>query len=192
MHSRQYLWYSALAAAWLLILVPARAQDTVRIAPEPWTLTLKHRLREFGQRNWIVIADSAYPALSKPGVETVVAEGIEQVELTRRVLDALADMQHVRPVIYLDAELPYVSNDDAPGIDAYRENLKRLLGGRKPQALPQDQISDRLDKAAEKFRVLILKTNSRLPYTPVFLELESGYWSPEAEKRLRESMADKK
>jgi hypothetical protein len=36
--------------------------------------------------------------------------------------------------------------------------------------------------------VLILKTNLRLPYTSVFIELDCGYWSPEAERRLRDKM----
>jgi hypothetical protein len=45
-----------------------------------------------------------------------------------------------------------------------------------------------LDKAAETFRVLVLKTDLALPYTSVFLELDCGYWSPGAERRLREAM----
>ncbi len=42
----------------------------------------------FGHRNWIVVADSAYPAQSKPGIETIVS-GAGQVEVARRVLDAI-------------------------------------------------------------------------------------------------------
>jgi hypothetical protein len=34
----------------------------------------------------------------------------------------------------------------------------------------------------------VLKTNMTLPYTSVFIELDCGYWSPEAEARLRAAM----
>jgi hypothetical protein len=48
-----------------------------------------------------------------------------------------------------------------------------------------------LDEAGKTFNVLILKTNLTLPYTSVFLELDCGYWSEEAEQRLRAAL-DKK
>jgi hypothetical protein len=46
------------------------------------------------------------------------------------------------------------------------------------------------NSSAEKFHVLILKTNMTLPYTSVFIELDCGYWSAEAEARLRGAMKD--
>ena len=46
-----------------------------------------------------------------------------------------------------------------------------------------------LDEAGQTFRVLIIKTDMTLPYTSVFLQLDCGYWTAEAEKRLRETMA---
>ncbi len=82
-----------------------------------------------------------------------------------------------------------VEEKDARGIGGYRSKLKRLLGKRDAQSLPHEQIIDKLDKAGEKFHVLILKTNTLLPYTSVFMQLDCGYWSADAEKRLREKMA---
>ena len=38
-----------------------------------WEEVLKDRLQLYGHRNWLVIADSAYPAQSKQGIETIVA-----------------------------------------------------------------------------------------------------------------------
>jgi len=91
-------------------------------------------------------------------------------------------------VILLDAELPVVSEKDANGIGKYRDDLTKLLGDRKPQSLPHEQIIAKLDKTGETFRVLVLKTDLTLPYTSVFLELDCGYWSPEAEQRLRDAI----
>ena len=39
-----------------------------------WEELLKDRLRLYGHRNWLVIADSAYPAQSRQGIETVVVD----------------------------------------------------------------------------------------------------------------------
>lgn len=35
---------------------------------------------------------------------------------------------------------------------------------------------------------MIIKTDLPLPYTPVFIRLDCGYWSAEAEKELRTAM----
>ncbi len=159
-----------------------------KLRAQEWQSLLARRIELFGHRNWIVIADSAYPAQTRAGIETYVTGG-DQLEVVKVVLDQLAHAKHVRPIVYLDGELPHVSDKDAPGIDAYRQSLKTLLAGREPQFLPHEKIIDRLDKTAEKFKVLILKTNLTLPYTSVFLELDCGYWSPDAEQRLRKAIA---
>ncbi|MBO0857414.1 MAG: hypothetical protein J2P21_02980 [Chloracidobacterium sp.] len=152
-----------------------------------WRRLLRLRLPVYGHRNWIVIADSAYPAQSRAGIETIVTDG-DQLVVVREVLSQLSKYQHVRPTVYLDAELSYVAENYAPGIGAYRDWLKKLLGELDVHSAPHEQIIDKLDEAGEKFNVLILKTNLTLPYTSVFLKLDCGYWSSEAEQRLRETM----
>lgn len=181
--------------AWLVVIgwacgaLPfAAAQELPRSEPE-WRYLLKKRLPAYGQRNWIVIADAGFPALNKSGVETV-ATGADHAEVLKAVLEAAAKAKHVRPVFHLDAELPHVADADAPGIDGHREQLNRMLAGRKPQSWPHDRLLERLDKAGEKFHILVLKTNLTLPYSSVYLEFDSGYWSPELEKRLRDAMND--
>src|SRR5665213_988847 len=49
----------------LTLIAPAIAQQQ-----KPWTMVLDERLPLYGHRNWIVIADSAYPLQSAPGIET--------------------------------------------------------------------------------------------------------------------------
>ena len=155
--------------------------------PPHWQQRLSERLPLLGHRNWIVIADSAYPLQSREGIETI-ATGEEQVAALKHVLAALNSSKHVRPIIHLDAELPFVAEQDAPGISAYRNSLTSLLKNQPTRSLPHEEIISKLDKSAQTFNVLILKTNMRLPYTSVFIELDCGYWSPEAEQRLRETM----
>lgn len=102
--------------------------------------------------------------------------------MTLKHLDRSA---HVRPIVHVDSELDYVSNDDAPGIDAFRTDLKELLAGRPIARLPHEQIIGKLDSASQEFSVLVIKTPSLLPYSSVFINLDCGYWSAEAEERLR-------
>ena len=51
-----------------------------------------------------------------------------------------------------------------------------------------EEIIARLDQAGATFRILILKTRMTLPYTSVFFQLECGYWTAEAEQKLREAI----
>jgi L-fucose mutarotase/ribose pyranase (RbsD/FucU family) len=148
---------------------------------------LEARLKVMGHRNWVVIADMAYPQQSNPAIDTVYMGG-SQVAAVKHVLKLIDAAPHVRPVVYTDAELPAVDKSDAPGIDAYRDELKAVLAKYPVKSLPHEQIIGRLDESARLFKVLILKTDMTLPYTSVFVELECGYWSDAAEKRLRKAI----
>lgn len=153
-----------------------------------WRDKLTQNLSVMGHRNWVVVADSAYPAQNRPGIKTI-ATGQDQLKTVKAVLKAVDEATHVRPIIYLDRELQSVSEADAPGIEAYRRELKLLLQKHLVRTIPHEELIARLDEAARTFRVLILKTNMTLPYTSVFFELDCGYWSAEAEKRLRDKMS---
>jgi hypothetical protein len=95
---------------------------------------------------------------------------------------------HVRASVFLDSELQYVSEEAASGIDGYRTDLKNVLGQRKVFTLPHEVLIDQLKKAGETFHVVVIKTDLTLPYTSVFVRLDAGYWSDEAEQALRRSM----
>lgn len=153
-----------------------------------WRSALNDALPALGHRNWIVIADSAYPLQTSAGVETITT-GAGQVEVVQAVLEALGKAPHVRPVIQLDAELPFVAEQYAPGVGAYRAALKQALAERPFVSKPHEEIIKDLDEAGKTFKVLLLKTNLTLPYTSVFIQLNCGYWSDEAEKNLRDAIA---
>ena len=158
--------------------------------PGQWKEIVRSRIPVYGHRNWIVVADSAYPAQTREGIETVVT-GADQMNVLQFVLGELSSSKHVRPIILTDAELKYLSDADAPGVEAYRQQLGVLSGGSQAQSLPHEEIISKLDKTAQTFRVLILKTNMTIPYTSVFLQLDCAYWGPEAERKLRAVMARK-
>jgi hypothetical protein len=157
------------------------------VAAGDWETELKQQLPLLGHRNWIVVADAAYPLQTAPGIVTFHA-GADHLAVVQTVLDSLASARHVRPVILTDTELPSVAEADAPGIGAYRDGLAKLLSGRSAKALPHEEIIGQLDDAGKTFRILLIKTPLTLPYTSVFIRLECGYWSAEAESRLREAL----
>jgi hypothetical protein len=161
------------------------------ISATPWRVTVDERLPLLGHRNWIVIADSAYPLQSGNGIETVISNE-SQIETLRHVLFVLSRAKHVRPVVYTDNELSFVPEQDAVGITAYRQLLSGLfekqLPGQKINTIPHEEIIHKLDEAGKTFNVLIIKTNMTLPYTSVFLELRAAYWGDEEEQRLRQAI----
>lgn len=154
-----------------------------------WEERLHRLLPLLGHRNWIVVADSAYPFQSNEGIETIYT-GEDHVTLLKKVVQNINESSHIRAGIYLDAELKHVSEGDAPGVNALRDEIDRLLNGLDSRVLEHERIIEKLDESARLFKVLILKSTLAIPYTSVFLELDCGYWSAAAESRLRESIKE--
>jgi hypothetical protein len=155
-----------------------------------WRARLTEELPLLGHRNWIAVVDSAYPLQTSSGIETVET-GSDQLEVVKTLLGQIGRTKHVRPVIFTDAELKNVPETDAAGVTEYRQALTQLLGKTGAQSLPHEEIISRLDEAGKTFHILVLKTNMTIPYTSVFVRLDCGYWTDDAEKRLREAMAGK-
>ena len=92
----------------LFAWVPVNAAN-----PIPWQTKVQQELPLLGHRNWIVIVDSAYPLQTSPGIETVET-GTDQLTVLRDVLQSVAHSRHVRPVVFMDVELPVITEQEAP------------------------------------------------------------------------------
>jgi hypothetical protein len=156
-----------------------------------WNSKVNTEMPTLGHRNWILIVDSAYPLQTSPGVETIETNQRQQ-DVVRSVLATIDHSIHVRPVIYMDAELPLVPDADAPGVSAYRDQIASILHGLPVHSLPHEQIINDIQEAGKTFHVLVLKTNMTIPYTSVFIRLDCKYWSADDESRLRARMANSK
>jgi len=152
-----------------------------------WDQKLRNVLPLFGHRNWIVVADAAYPMQSNPGIETIFADA-DSTRVLQTVVDSIAASTHVCARVYLDAELRLVAEEDAHGVAKYQQQLDELLQHGSPVHLPHEQIIAKLDESAKLFRILIIKTPMTIPYTSVFFELDCGYWNAAFEQRLRAAM----
>jgi hypothetical protein len=173
-----------------LFLVALTAVPRLSAQPDPpnWRAKVNQAMPLLGHRNWILIVDSAYPLQSSPGVETIDTDA-HLLEVVGYVLEAMNASIHVRPLIYMDSELPFVPDEDAPGASNYRRQIKDLLQGYPVATQPHDTIISNIDQAGKQFQVLVLKTRMTIPYTSVFIRLDCKYWSGEAEKRMRAKMA---
>ena len=179
------------AVIWIVIgLVSVLTAAAADRPSNGWRMRLAEELPLLGHRNWIAIVDSAYPLQTSSGIETVETDS-DQLEVVKTVLEQIGGAKHVRPVIFTDAELKAVPESDAAGVTAYRQALGHLLGGAGAQSLPHEEIISRLDEAGKTFHILVLKTKMTIPYTSVFVRLDCGYWTDDAEKRLRGAMAGK-
>lgn len=149
-----------------------------------WQAAVDRQAGQLGYRNWIVIAEASFPAQSRPGIHQVTA-GVEVPEALDYVLNALEQTENVRPQLYLTRELRSVENDFAPGIDELRKRIKGSLHGHEATELDQQSLLTLLEDANRSFDVLVIRTQTALPYSSVFLELQPGYWDAESESRLR-------
>ena len=171
----------------LLVALPAFCADPPRQRPAWETRTLES-MPLLGHRNWILVVDSAYPLQASPGIETIETNE-NQLDVVRFVLATINSSIQVRPDIYMDAELPFVPDDDAPGASAYRREIGDLLRNYGVQSLPHEKIIANIDETSKVFHVLVLKTTMTVPYTSVFIRLNCRYWGDDAEKRMRAKMS---
>lgn len=153
----------------------------------PWQAKVQQELPLLGHRNWIVVVDSAYPLQTSPGIETVET-GTDQLTAVRDVLRSIAQSRHVRPVVFMDAELPFVTEKEAPGVTRYRDEIKVAMGALPIHSVLHEQLIHDMNQTSSSFHILILKTTLTIPYTSVFLRLDCKYWSDADEQELRQQM----
>ena len=154
---------------------------------ESWKTSLEEDLNLLGHRNWILVVDKAFPEQSSSGMKYLYVEQ-DLLPTLEYVLGRVDSSTHVRPVIYRDRELGYITEQQVPGIEAFREKSNRLLEGRAVNTLLHDEVFGMLDESASLFRVLVIKTSCIIPYSSVFLQLDCAYWGSDQEKALREAM----
>ena len=153
-----------------------------------WKQVLDQDLPMLGHRNWILVVDKAFPEQSSEGMKYLYVEQ-DLLPTLEYVLEALDNSTHVKPIIYQDKELSFISEEQVPGIGAFRSEAAGVLKGRSVNTLLHEEVFTMLDESASLFRILVIKTNCTLPYSSVFLQLDCSYWGPENEELLRERMS---
>jgi hypothetical protein len=161
------------------------------IEKSDWKTSLSEELPLLGHRNWILIVDKAFPAQNAPGIH-VVNTGEELLPVLKYTLDQISKSTHVKPIIYTDKELNFISPELEPGIEPFKKSLQEVLNGADVQTILHDSVFTKIDEASKLFKVLVLKTEGTIAYSSVFLNLDCKYWGGEKENVLRRLMKENK
>lgn len=164
-----------------------KQSETDTANPVDWKRELNQQLSLFGHRNWILIVDKAFPAQTADGIITLDTKEafFPVLEYT---LDQIGTQSHVKPILYSDKELSFVTEEQAPGITAFRDSLVKVTGADDLQVMLHDSVFAEMDEASRLFKVLVLKTEMTIPYSSVFIQLDCRYWSADKERVLRKTM----
>ncbi len=153
------------------------------VAPEEdWKSRLEGMMPLLGHRNWIVIADMAYPLQSGEGIVTLYADE-PYLDVLKTTVGIIDKAPHVFAHVYNDKELEYITEDMVKGIGDLKAGIKGTLGPEVSSA-PHEELISRLDEAGKLFTVVIIKTPLTVPYTTTFLELDCDYWDADRQKVL--------
>ncbi len=144
-------------------------------------------LLQLGARNWVVVADPACPLPAGSGIVSITVPA-NTVDTFREVLDLLEIEGAVVPRIWVSHELSVVPEERAPGITQHRNELEKLLLGRFHYSVNNRVIDMQLAQAAKDFRILYIRTSTRLPYSNIAIELDSGYWNSDAETEVQQRL----
>lgn len=157
-----------------------------------WKDTLQSRLPLYGHRNWIVVADSAFPVYAEPGIETIAANA-DFASVLKSVAGEIAASRHVRGTVFLDKEIEFVEEQDYPGVTALRRTIATTFPTDQVSSIPHSEAMSRIAQAGTNYRVPFIKTTGRIPYSSVYIRLDCGYMSEEIERKISNAMeaADK-
>ena len=156
-----------------------------------WEEKLSEEMPLLGHRNWIVITDMAYPLQNKPGIETIyTGESFENVVET--VCKKLNKTSHVYGHFYQDEELKALTDELCPGIQDYRNVVKKFVPEEEVSYVRHDKLLARIDNVSRSYNVLVIKTKLVMPYTSLFIELDCKYWNKDSQEKLEKTLRDMK
>lgn len=156
-----------------------------------WKEILEAYLPLLGHRNWILVVDKAFPAQNSAGIQ-VIDTGKELLTVLKYTLKQVNRSEHVKPVIFTDKELGFITPEMEPEIEKFRESLREVFDGAEVQTVLHETIFKKIDTASKLFKVLVLKTEGTIAYSSVFLQLDCKYWTAEKEEALRLAMKSDK
>jgi D-ribose pyranose/furanose isomerase RbsD len=178
------------AIVWVLaLLVSSSFSQSQGSGPSSdWKALVQSRLPLYGHRNWIVVADSAFPVYAAPGIETIVVKE-DLPSVLRYVASSISSSHHVRATVFLDQELQFIDERDYPGVSQLRKQIMAPFSKGQVSSIPHTEVMTRIDEAGKTFRILFIKTTATIPYTSVYMRLDCGYMSDDVERKIRTAMA---
>jgi D-ribose pyranose/furanose isomerase RbsD len=152
-----------------------------------WKAVFQSRLSAYGHRNWIVVADSAFPVYADSGIETIVVNE-DLPSVLKYVAGAISSSRHVRATVFLDQELQFVDEHDYPGVSGLRRQITDTFAKDQVSGIPHTEVMKQIDEAGKTFRILFIKTTATIPYTSVYMRLDCGYLNDDVDRKIRAAM----
>lgn len=152
-----------------------------------WRSDIETHASQLGYGNWIVVTEASFPAYKRLGTRRISVDRTIP-DILDQILRSLEKTEYVRPKIYLPTELGVIENDFSPGIESYRNALDEALHGYEVTRAEQESLRILVADAQRSLDVLVIRSNTALPYSSIFIELEPGYWDGASESRLRGRM----
>ncbi len=90
---------------------------------EDWKASLKEKLPELGHRNWILIVDKAFPLQNSDGIITINT-GENLPDVLSYTLNEIDRSTHVKPLVYIDQELSFITTEQVSQIDDFSAYLR--------------------------------------------------------------------
>jgi D-ribose pyranose/furanose isomerase RbsD len=173
----------------LMLLVSSSFSQSQAGGPSSdWKAIVQSRLPLYGHRNWVVVADAAFPVYAAPGIETIVVNE-DLPSVLRYVASTISSSRHVRATVFLDQELQFIDEHDYPGVTELRKQITASFAKDQVSSIPHTEVMTRIDEAGKTFRILFIKTTATIPYTSVYMRLDCGYMSDDVERKIRTAMA---
>ena len=160
-------------------------KESVNPFKESWQQQFDEQLQLSGHRNWILVVDKAFP--KQPGMQ-IIHTNQKLLPVLEEVLKKIQQSIHVKPIIYNDAELSYITDSMVKDVSQFKQQFKKIVGNATVQPLLHDSVFVRMDRASRLFSITVLKTEEIIPYSSVFLELDCAYWNGNKEHVLREKI----
>jgi len=173
----------------LLICVRCRQIDnhTKNQSGDKWETKLAKEIPFLGHRNWILVVDKACPEMNSSGILMIdTQEGL--LPVLQQTLNQIQLTTHIKPILFTDVELNYITEKQVPEIEKYKTDLFKIIPKSQTKTLLHDSLFTYMSKTSELFKVIILKTDQLIPYSSVFINLDCKYWNKENERQLRDSI----
>ena len=154
-----------------------------------WQDEFQQKLPLLGHRNWVLVVDKAFPLQSSPAM-TVINTGEQLPIVLQEVINSISKSKHVKPIAFTDLELNYISEDLSPGVGNLKKSILSSIKGYEVNTILHNDIFAKLDSASKLFNVLVLKTESTIPYSSVFIQLDCAYWDKNNELKMRQKMTN--
>jgi hypothetical protein len=126
-----------------------------------WKTYFDDKITEFGHRNWILIVDKAFPSQTAAGIITINTNE-EFLDVLKYTMKQIDNCTHVKPIVYTDKELNFITKDQVPEIETFRSSLAEIFGQLTQNVLLHDSVFIKIDKASKLFKLQLLLHKNRL------------------------------